>query len=286
MQFGEEVQGVVDLEVTGRGERFIVAFGFFEHGHGVAGGVLVVDTAGSVLGVAIVHGEAGVTFGSVGGADSLSGVVSHSCADSAGVGVAGVNVGTGGVSGYAQVVVEELGSEVEANGGTLHRRSFEDTFVVGEANAKAVGEPTVSTATYGEVVVVGESGAEHFFLPVGSAFAEFTDSIGGADEVGDSVAELSGIHHVEGVAGSVHAEVGGEVNLGAFAGALLGGDDDNAVGCARTVDGGSGSVLKDGHAGDVGGVDHGKSVGATTVGLVGLGHTVDHDQRVVGSVKG
>ena len=131
---------------------------------------------------------------------------------------------------------------------------------------------------------MGERGAEHFLLPVGVVdFAVESELCGcrlaetGANDVGKFLTA----HHVEFLAGGVDGEVGCEADLGASAHAFLCGYDDDTVGSAATVDGGCGSVLEDSHRFDVLGVDHCEGAHSAALGLVGLGHTVDHDKRVV-----
>ena len=79
--------------------------------------------------------------------------------------------------------------------------------------------------------------------------------------------------------------VRGEAYLRLAAFSFLGGDDDDAVGCTRTVDGSRRGILEDGHRLDVLRVNHRQGVGSAGVALVGHGHAVDHDKRVVGGGK-
>ena len=78
-------------------------------------------------------------------------------------------------------------------------------------------------------------------------------------------------------------EVGREIDSGTTLTTLLGGDDDHTIRCARTIDGSSGSILKDSHRLNILRIEHSKSVGAACATLVRLGHAVDHDKGVVGS---
>ena len=73
---------------------------------------------------------------------------------------------------------------------------------------------------------------------------------------------------------------------GSAAGALLGGDNDNTVGSAGTVDGGGRCILEDGEALDVLRVDGGQRVTHAGNAVIGNGQAVDDIQRVVGCVQG
>ena len=65
----------------------------------------------------------------------------------------------------------------------------------------------------------------------------------------------------------------------------LGGNHDNPVGSARTVDSGSGSILEDVHRSDVLRVERAEDTGSTSDSGVLDGHTVDDDQRVVAGIE-
>ena len=103
---------------------------------------------------------------------------------------------------------------------------------------------------------------------------------------------LIGRHISYEVAGNAGIEVDAD-----SAGTLtaLGGNHDNAVGSFRTVEGRSGSTLKNAEVLDILGVDVGQTVALRTlaapiVGVVGIavvdGHTVDNDERLVGTGNG
>ena len=98
--------------------------------------------------------------------------------------------------------------------------------------------------------------------------------------VGDGLLHLLGVKHVHVLAHHaqgmlvVHVEVRG----GRALVALLGGDYDNAVGCARTVDGGGGGVLEDGEALDVVRVDGRQGVAGAAHAVIADGKAVHDDE--------
>ena len=287
VQFGEEVQGIVELEVTGRRERLVLVVLVVEQRHGVLDGVAVDRSAGGELVPAVEnrgHGLACAVDSGVVGLYGLGGVGGEGVAESREVSLAGLHVCALHVCLNRQMVVEEFRGEVETCGHALHTRGLDYTLVVGVAHVDAVREETGHAADR-EVIVLRHGGAQNLFLPVGivhlAVVAELCDGRLCAHAVGDEVGELGGVHHVEGLAGGVHGHVGREVYLRLAAAALLGGDDDDAVRCARTVDCGCRGILEHGHRLDVLRVDHCHGRYAAAVRLVRLGHAVDDDQGVV-----
>ena len=138
---------------------------------------------------------------------------------------------------HLQVIVEEFRSQAQSGGHTVHLGGLDDAVGVGVAHIYMV-RYHAQRAAYAQVVVRADGGAEHFVLPVGIGVAQ-QGAVGRAFGAAGyhSLTELVGAHCLICLAGSVHIEVGGEVDLRLARFALLGGDDDHTVGCTRTVDG-------------------------------------------------
>ena len=186
------------------------------------------------------------------------------------------------------MVVEERRVEVDSCGRTLELGSLQDTLLVGEAGRNAVRE-ILKGAGDRDIMVMADGGAVDLALPIGIGSAKGIDRslVHTGVEIGDEAAELVPIHDLDGLlahAGGDSTIVG---DLGSLVGAaLLGRDDDDAVGTARSIDGGSGGVLQDVEALDIGRVDHRKEVGKTLDSVVVHCQSVDNDERIVGSVEG
>ena len=283
VEFGEEVESVVDLEVTGRRQVFALAVALVEKLHGVDGLVEVERGSADIVCIAVIAGEARVADRGIDCVDGHRRVECQTGRDSVGIGLESVDIRTAGVGVDREFAVEELRSEAEAYGCALHLRTFQDTLIVGVAGADAVGKES-GRAAYAEAVVLREGSAESLFLPVGVGVAHVVGNGLVAEFAADELGELSAVHDVEGLAGGVDMPVGGEADARTSACAFAGCDDDHTVRSARTVDGGCRSIFQHGHLLDVLRVDHGQGVCACATALVGLGHTVDNDKRIVGVV--
>ena len=91
-----------------------------------------------------------------------------------------------------------------------------------------------------------------------------------------------GVQHLEGLGDGAQAHEAGEADVGSLVpGALLGGDEDDTVGCAGTVDGCGGGVLQDLHGLDVVGGEVCDCIAAFA-----HGNAVNHVERVVGRGDG
>ncbi len=182
------------------------------------------------------------------------------------------------------MVLEELGRQVEVDGHTLVVRRFERTAVVGVTDRCAVRQLVLKRRTVDRHVVVGgDADLVDEVLPIGVGRAEERRRLVGQVGIGaeNVLLELGGVHHLHGLVVMLDrdAAVVGDAGLAALA--FLGGDEDDAVRCARTVDGRGRSVLQNGERSDVVGVDHRQSVGHARACVVGHGYAVDDDQRVV-----
>ena len=91
------------------------------------------------------------------------------------------------------------------------------------------------------------------------------------------------IHHLR---TGLHTVGGIEVYLQTALLSLLGGDDDDAIGCTGTIDGCRRSILQHSHALDIRRVDHTEEVAAVTRDTTLLQwHTIEHDKRVVAGIQ-
>ena len=96
-----------------------------------------------------------------------------------------------GVQLEAHAVVEQVSSKIEPAVILLHLTGLDDTLLILIADGGAIGTLLRATA-HGEVVTVGERGAEDLVLPVGTGAA--VDDVVAVLLRG--TAELAGIHHV------------------------------------------------------------------------------------------
>ena len=185
-------------------------------------------------------------------------------------------------------VIEELRSKIEAHGGTIHARVHQNTIVIGVAGRHAIRQ-TAGSSTHAQVIVVRDGGTQHFVLPVG---VECAILLGVGLNILDGVAVSAKLlcqnfcqclcrQRLVGLAGSVDIHIGGEVHLRLALHTTLGGDDDDTIRSARTVNGCSGSILEDGHVLNVVRSNHRERVAHTLYTGVVQWHTVDDDKRVV-----
>ena len=294
VEFRKEVERVVELQVAVASVHIGVVVALHEVRHRVDVGVV---HEGDTLLVMLLVGLcvlvvsvpeillSGVACSGDPAAHGLCGVVGDGVVDGALVAevVADVISFGGGVD--LQVLVKELGREVESECHTVHLGSLDDTVGVGVAEVHVIRQYACCTS-HTQVVVGAYCGAEHFVLPVGVGLAE--EGADGRSLFGacdDSLTELLGAHCLIFLAWCVHIHVGREVHLGLAALAFLGSNDDHTVGRARTVDGGCRSVLEHCHALDILRRNHTEGVAHTLHSVVAQGHTVDHDKWVVGCVE-
>ena len=136
----------------------------------------------------------------------------------------------------------------------------------------------VVAAVEGSTVLLLERCTGHLLLPVDflalaiitripNLVDEHIIALGDADSLGIGVE----VEYVKRVRQSLDTPVSGQGNVGVTLRTVLGGNHDNAVGTSRTVDGGSGGILQDLDALDVGGVHE--------VGIVAYLHTINYIKR-------
>ena len=204
-------------------------------------------------------------------------------------------------TGHAQVDAhaEPFGhveGSVDTAVGLVVLRAHQDTALVHIAGRHVDGAPvTLGRCRY--LIVLDGSRAQHFFLPVG-------EGIGGEPPGRDLVGCLSGRHgilhaaaspqmidiadihllghifiallQVHGALRALEAVVGIKSNR-RLAGALLGFDEDNAAGTARSVDGRRRGIFEHLYRGDVGRIE---------VAHVVTRNAVNHIERTAGAVDG
>ena len=134
--------------------------------------------------------------------------------------------------------------------------------------------------------------AQHLVHPVRVGCAQGRHTLGAAAvvllvEVGGIVAELVARQYFVLLVGVRNADVTIVAYLhGAALLTGLGGDDDDTVAGAATIDGRCAGVLQYGEGFDVLGVHHGEGVRQTLYAIVIDGQTVDDNQRVVAGRQG
>ena len=136
-------------------------------------------------------------------------------------------------------------------------------------------------------MVVADAVAVNLVLPVGRGVAEtFVGVRALAIVVLDELAILVSVHHVELLRDGADGERAVVSHLRSLVlAALLGGDDDDTVRTAATVDGRGRGVFQDGERLDVVRIDQRQRVVHTFRGIVVHRHTVDDNQRAVGGVQ-
>ena len=174
--------------------------------------------------------------------DGLGGVVFEGGTYCSGVGEAVVDVHSLAVEGNGEVLVEEARVEVQREGSTLEIRGLEGTGLGEAADRNAVWKnyalAEFGVAAEADVGLIALSHAENFLLPIGVGVAQGSHRFGiVAVILLHGGLHLLGVQHVHelGVLAHRSGEVGVDVDL-AGGGSLLGGDDDDTVGCTRTVD--------------------------------------------------
>ena len=216
--------------------------------------------------------------------DRTRGVDAQGCADgTAGVGIAVVLVHVLSRDVEGQVFVQERGGQVQREVGAAHLRGLDDTVRHVVAGSQSVGHVLGSTAQR-DVVIGGDGRAENLVLPVGVGCAQ-----------GRGVQSVDARHQCA-VGGAVqcivlllygrHRDVAVVRHLGyGTALTLLGGDDDDTVRGAATVDGRCRGVLQHGEGLDVVGVDVGQDVAHARGRVAVDGQSVDDEQRVVRCIQ-
>ena len=99
-----------------------------------------------------------------------------------------------------------------------------------------------STAVDAHVVVVRDTGAQHFVLPVG--VAALVVGVARDVVVPQEATDVVGRSHVERLSHLVDGHIAVVAHVGAAFQSALGGDDDHTVGSLRTIDGRSRSVAQ------------------------------------------
>ena len=164
--------------------------------------------------------------------------------------------------------------EVSAHAHAIISLSRNHGLVVVVARAEAVAA-ALRAAGDAHVVIVAHARLVEVVLPVGVGLVALLEGVLIESGLLAHLGKRGAVHHGIAVEERLEAHVAVVAHLGRRAlAALHGGDDDHAVGTARTVDGGCRGVLQDVHRLDVGGVDVGE--------LPHEGDAVEHDERVVG----
>ena len=285
---------VVDVGVADERVALGAVVAQLQHGNGVARGVGVGDRGPLAVVVVRCTGqplEVSAEVVETIGLDGVCGIHAHCVAHgTAGVTVAVLGVHELGVEVHGQVVVKQRRVEVDSSRVALEARGLEDTLLVGVTHRHAIRQVAAHRAGHHHVVVVADGFAEDFVLPVGVVFAQCLQGFGLAGvalvEVFHESSILIAVHHVDGflLHAQRHATVVRHAGLLAAA-AFLGGDDDDTVRTAATVDGRCRSVFQHVEALDILRVDNTQSVRHTLDTRLVHGHTVDDDKGVVAGVQ-
>ena len=169
VEVGEPFQSVVDLEVTVAAEHSSLVVAVACNGDWV---VHTVHVESSTVHLRVVSVPQGVALKrtvahDVVVVDRSRRVHSHSTAHSTIVRELVLYPVALSVGINFEATLKELRSKSETNGCTVHLRVDKDTIVVGVSDSNTIRKESYGT-TYAEVVVVRESSAEHFVLPVGA----------------------------------------------------------------------------------------------------------------------
>ena len=279
---------VVKFEAALPGARIGHVVLLVEEGHRVRSGIPVLGQwIGRVVqGCTVVGpGEVAAEVFETGSLDWLGRVETSGLTHGCSVGIVRIGIHELGIGCHGEVVVEELGVEVQAGCCTLEGRGLQDTFLVGIACREAVGN-ALQTARDGHVVVVTDGVLIDLILPVGRSIAHEGGSLRISTVIGgDEFAILVCIHHIHTVGSGAEAYTTVVADLRLTARTFLGGNDDDAVRTTATIDGGGRCVLQHGEGLDVGRVHHRKAVRQTFHTLVIHSHTVNHDERIVRCVE-
>ena len=244
LKLGEEVELVVDLQIADRAEDVTDILLLIEERHGV--------TWSQLIKITLIHPSPVATEGSKRRAvitDRTRGVELYSGFDSILVGEAVVRSTEldAGING--QVIVEETRIDAQVTADTVHLVGLQDTLLVVEARRHTVRHLASSTAD-AEVVVTTVGELIDLVLPVGISRTELT-SFSRSDALDEGAVFIS--REQTYTASSLREGVldrDSDLRLLPYL-TTLGGDHDDPVGSARTIDSGSGSILEDVHRSDV-----------------------------------
>ena len=218
--------------------------------------------------------------------DRLCGVILGSQTDSCTVGKTVLVVHSLHIQLDVELLVEEVGVQVNGTCQTLHVRSLQDTVFVCIRHRHTIRHMRNGSG-YTYIMVGAESRAEYFILPVGRGFAQ---SVGLktilAKLLDHEITEIVCLHHIDRIRLRTDRERAAVVHLHASRLSLLGGNDDNTIGGTRTVNSSSRGIFQNRKRLDVIGVDGRERIAHTfDFGVIDR-HPVNNDQRVVAGRHG
>ena len=234
---------------------FVVAL--VEHGHGVVVVHGAVDTV-----VATRKGVVGIV-------DWLGGVVHEGLTEDVVVGRGVLAVEVVEVVVEREPAFEGLLMDVALDEVFAHVVLLQQTLVLFDVGHGTMAE-RLAAARHRKAVLVAERNAGDLFEPVGIGPVERADVTGGI--LVDHVLELGGGEGHRARGDRLHAGLAVVFDRSLACLGPAGGDDDNTVGAAGTVDGGGGAVLEHVDGFDLLEVDAAD---------VGIGHAVDDDERAL-----
>ena len=281
---------VVQLDVAQRTPRLVAVVVIVHLRQGVDAGVGADRAVGShpvEVAVAEVVVNATIAVVEIGGYCRAE---ADSTAYGTRVGIVGLVENTLGVDVHAQVLVKEGRGQADGEVSTLVITHLQRGLVECVAQADAVGEHALDVAIEADVLVGGEGRAVNQVLPVGVGRThqrlDACQTVGTCIDGVHVVAVLVTRQHIHGSGVLLQAVAGVVADLHFVARAFLRGNDDDAVGGTRTIDGRGRGIFQHRIGLDVVGVDRSQGVGHACTTFCRYGHAVNHDQRVVAGIEG
>ena len=179
----------------------------------------------------------------------------------------------------SQVIVQELGIEVERGGQDLLAVAFDNTLGILEAHGSTVRHIGQCTP-YGDRVAVVEGRLGNGFLPVAVSIAEQRGIPAAAGVFRTELIRIINIQLLISIVDRIVAAVAYPRSHALSALGLrppLGCHDDDTVGAPRTVNGSGGSILQHADRLDIIRIDRMDTL---------TDHAIDDDKRLIGSIQG
>ena len=280
VEFGQEVEAVVGIQAPHIAPHVARGMVVFEQSQRVGRGTGDGHAVG--IGRLVISEERFLSR-----TDGREGAVGGPAPERERVGEAVVAARGFGVDDQFQVIVEQRGREREASRVPGHVVGAQNAVLVAVAERQAVRQEAAQLAGYTYIIVGAEGLSVDHVVPIGVDIGVEQRLLGVRPLRVHQVVHLSAAHH-GGRPGPVRHRVGrGEADAGAArCGPFLGRDEDDAIGSARSVDGGGGRILEDCHVLDVVRIDQRQEVAAATDARAHLhGHAVEHDERVVAGIE-
>ena len=185
-----------------------------------------------------------------------------------------------------QVVIQERRTQVERCRKALEVRCFQNTLLVSIAYRHAIWQRVADSSRHGDAVILTEGRAVYEVLPVGIRRTESAVSLRiFAPFFFNECTETVSIQYVDGVFLHTYRHTAVVRNLNAALVPFLGGDDNNAIRAAATVDSCCRCVFQDVETLNILRIDCRENVCHSLYTCVVNRHVVDDNQRVVAGVQ-